>query len=291
MDAPALSPKDFKGLVPPNWCPGCGDFGVLAALQKAVAGLGIPPHELLIVSGIGCSSNLPGFIKSYGIHSLHGRAIPVAMGAKLANHALRVVVVGGDGDGYGLGVGHFIHAMRRNVDLAYIVMDNQIYGLTTGQASPTSERGARTKTTPAGNPDSPVNPMALAVAGGATFVARGFSGDQPQLSRLFAEAIAHKGFALVDVFSPCVTFNRTNTYDWFRKRLYRLEASGHDPSDRAAALARALEWGDRIPTGLFYRASRPTCIDQESALAAGPLVKRPLGLTEAEGHALLEEMM
>src|SRR5579864_7467385 len=186
----------YKSETRPDWCPGCGDFGVLNALVQAVSNLEIDPKDLFIVSGIGCSSNLPGFIHAYGFHSLHGRAMAVASGAKLANPDLHVVVTGGDGDGYGIGVGHFIHAMRRNLDVTYIVMDNQIYGLTTGQASPTTTRGHKTKSTPKGNAEIPLNPMALAITAGATYVARGFSGEAKQLADLIAGGMAHKGFAL-----------------------------------------------------------------------------------------------
>jgi len=203
--------SEFKSKVPPDWCPGCGDYGVLSALQKAVSNLGIKPHELMVVSGIGCSSNLPGFIRSYGFHSLHGRSIAVATGVKLGNPDMHVVVTGGDGDGFGIGVGHFIHAMRRNVNLTYIVMNNQIYGLTTGQASPTTARMHKTKSTPNGNLEFPFNPEGVALMSGASFVARGFSGDGVQLAKIMERAIAHKGFSLVVVMSPCVTYNKVNT--------------------------------------------------------------------------------
>src|SRR5207237_396822 len=182
----------FKSEVKPDWCPGCGDFGVLNSLQKACADLNLDPKDIMVVSGIGCSSNLPGFFNSYGMHTLHGRSIPVASGVKLGNHDLTVIMTGGDGDGYGIGVGHFIHAMRRNLDVTYIVMDNQIYGLTTGQASPTTERLVKTKSTPTGNLESPLNPIALALAGGASFVARGFSGEPMHLAELYKKAIQHK---------------------------------------------------------------------------------------------------
>src|SRR6266852_5296124 len=192
--------ETYQSDVEPDWCPGCGDFGVLRALEIAAGKLGIKPKDLVVVSGIGCSSNLPGFIHTYGVHSLHGRAVAVATGIKLANHDLKVVITGGDGDGYGIGIGHFIHAMRRNLDLTYIVMDNQIYGLTTGQASPTTEKGHKTKSTPRGNVELPINPMALALVSGATYVARGFSGEAKHLAELIAGGIMHKGFSLVDVF-------------------------------------------------------------------------------------------
>jgi 2-oxoglutarate ferredoxin oxidoreductase subunit beta len=245
----------------------------------------------MVVSGIGCSSNLPGYIHSYGVHSLHGRALPVATGIKLANQDLHVIITGGDGDGYGIGMCHFIHAMRRNLDLTYIVMDNQIYGLTTGQASPTTMKEVRTKTTPRGNAELPINPLSLAIVSGATYVARGFSGNTRQLTELFAGAIAHKGFALVDVFSPCVTYNKVNTYPWFKERVYDLAEENHDPGDAAAALSKAFEWGERIPLGLVYRSDQPIYEDSDPVLKRGPLVKQPLGLSQALLDELLAETM
>ena len=286
-----LTLDTFEGPVHPDWCPGCGDFGVLKALKEAAVELQIHPHELMVVSGIGCSSNLPGFINAYGAHTLHGRAVPVATGARLANTDLHVVITGGDGDGYGLGLGHFVHAMRRNLNLTYIVMDNQIYGLTTGQTSPTSTLDHKTKTTPRGNPELPINPLALAIVSGATYVARGFSGNPKQLSSLIAAAIAHRGFALVDVFSPCVTWNKVNTYAWFRERLYDLDAEDHDPQDFNAAMAKAIEWGDRIPSGLIFQAERPIYEDSEPVLGPGPLVKQKLGIEQPIFDQLLAELM
>lgn len=282
----------YDGPVDPDWCPGCGDFGVLNAMKRAALQLELFPHELMIVSGIGCSSNLPGYIHSYGVHSLHGRAMPVATGIKLANRDLNVVITGGDGDGYGIGIGHFIHAMRRNLDLTYVVMDNQIYGLTTGQASPTTMKDVRTKTTPRGNVEAPINPLALALISGATYVARGFSGDTRQLADLFAGAIAHKGFALVDVFSPCVTYNKVNTYAWFKQRVYSLtDEGGYDPSDADAALRKAFEWGDRIPLGLLYQSEQPIYEDSDPVLQRGPLVGQPLGIEQSVLEELLAETM
>src|SRR6266508_5344442 len=186
MATAELTLQSLEGDVHPDWCPGCGDFGVLKSLKEAILELGIPPHKVLVVSGIGCSSNLPGFIHAYGVHSLHGRAVAVASGIKLANHDLNVVITGGDGDGYGIGIGHFIHAMRRNLDLTYLVMNNQIYGLTTGQASPTTMKDVRTKSTPMGNFETPINPVALALVSGATYVSRGFSGENKHLAELIA---------------------------------------------------------------------------------------------------------
>src|SRR5947209_8827064 len=242
LEPKPLTAADFKGKVDPDWCPGCGDFGVLSSLQKVLAEMNVSPHNVVTISGIGCSSNLPGFIDTYGMHTLHGRALAVATGVKLANHKLHVVVTGGDGDGFGIGGNHFIHTIRRNVDLLYIAMDNQIYGLTTGQTSPTSVKGMKTKSTPHGNIENPINPMPMAMIGGATYVARGFSGKQKHLVELLKGAIMHKGFALVDVFSPCVTYNKDNTYQWFNPRVKILEEQGHDPTDFHKSLDKAYQW-------------------------------------------------
>jgi len=265
----------FKSEIKPDWCPGCGDFGVLNSLQKACADLNLEPKDVMVVSGIGCSSNLPGFFNSYGMHTLHGRSLPVASGVKLGNSDLTVIVTGGDGDGYGIGVGHFVHSMRRNLNITYIVMDNQIYGLTTGQASPTTERLVKTKSTPNGNLESQLNPIALALAGGASFVGRGFSGEPAHLAELYKQAIQHKGFALVDVFSPCVTYNKTNTYPWFKERVYKLEDEKHDSNNFEAAMVKAQEWGTRLPIGVFYKKERPTYEEGEPALVNGAMVKQP----------------
>ncbi|MBI4230613.1 MAG: 2-oxoacid ferredoxin oxidoreductase [Planctomycetes bacterium] len=283
----------FKGQVDPDWCPGCGDFGVLKSLMGACAELKIAPHDLMVVSGIGCSSNLPGFIHSYGVHSLHGRSVAVASGIKLANQDLNVVITGGDGDGFGIGVGHFIHAMRRNLDVTYIVMDNQVYGLTTGQVSPTSEKGMVTKTSPKGNAEWPVNPIAMALISGATYVARGFSGEPKQLTEILRRGIAHKGFSFIDVFSPCVTYNKQNTYPWFKSNIYNLEEKGHDASKLDAALARSLEWGEKkIPIGVFYETTaRRTYQEEDPVFAVGSLVKQPLGVTPELGRKLIAETM
>ena len=293
MAAPLLVAKDFKPEVPADWCPGCGDFGVLTSLFQACAELQIQPHNLLVVSGIGCSSNLPGFIRSYGVHSLHGRALPFATGSKLANQAMTVVVTGGDGDGYGIGLNHFIQAMRRNIDLTYIVMNNEIYGLTTGQVSPTSETGMRTKTTPLGNLEGMLNPMSLALASGCGYIARGFSGQPKHLMALYKEGIRHPGFALIDVFSPCVTFNKHNSYQYFRDRVYKLEDEEHDTSDFHAAMNRALEWEPRIPIGLFYRNPdpRPPLDALDPALTGEPLVQQSYTIDGDTRGELIREFM
>jgi 2-oxoglutarate ferredoxin oxidoreductase subunit beta len=284
--------SSYESVVEPDWCPGCGDFGVLRALEIAAGRLGVRPKDLMVVSGIGCSSNLPGFIHTYGVHSLHGRAVAVASGIKLANHDLKVVITGGDGDGYGIGIGHFIHAMRRNLDLTYIVMNNQIYGLTTGQTSPTTMKEVRTKSTPLGNVEMPINPIALALVSGATYVSRGFSGENKHLADIIAGAIAHKGFSLVDVFSPCVTYNKINTYDYFRKRIYKLDQeTDYDATNAQTALEKSFEWGERIPIGVFYSDEQPTYEDQDPALRNGPLVRQQLGLSKEVFDDLMEEFM
>ena len=279
--------------VSPDWCAGCGDFGVLSSFRKSTLEKEIKSHEMLVVSGIGCSSNLPGYVNAYGVHSLHGRALPIATGAKLANHNLKVVITGGDGDGFGIGIGHFIHTMRRNLDLTYVVMDNEIYGLTTGQASPTTMKEHKTKTTPRGNVEQPINPLMLALVSGATFVARGFSGQPAHLSSLIEQGIAHKGFAFIDVFSPCVTYNKLNTYSWFKERIYKLEdeAPDRDLTDLPDAMTTAMEFGDRIPLGLVYKVNKPTYEDTEPVLLNGPLVKQPLGIKKELFDQLLEETM
>lgn len=287
------SAKDYKGRVDPDWCPGCGDFGVLNALQRACFELGLMPHQLLIVSGIGCSSNLPGYMNAYGMHTLHGRSLPVATGAKLANHELTVIATGGDGDGYGIGGNHLMHTARRNIDLTYIVMDNQIYGLTTGQISPTSRFDMKTKSTPQGSVEWPLNPLTSAIMNGASYVARGFSGDPKHLTELMKGGIQHEGFALIDVFSPCVTFNHDNDYPFFKQRVKKLEDEGHDTSDWKSACEKAMEWGETIYTGLFFRSTeRPTLDRLEPVLHDAPaLARRPLGLSEDQAQALMRRMM
>ena len=288
-----LTARDFKGRSEPDWCPGCGDFGVLNSLQRACAELGLKPHEILTVSGIGCSSNLPGYINSYGLHTLHGRALAVAAGAKLANHELTVIVTGGDGDGYGIGGNHFTHTARRNVDLTYIVMNNQIYGLTTGQTSPTSRAGMRTKSTPFGNVEQPVNPITAAIINGATYVARGYSGDVKHLVGLVKKGLQHKGFALIDVFSPCVTFNTDNDHPFFKSRVKKLEEEGHDPSDWKSACEKAMLWGDTIYTGLFFQVEETPTLEQREPILdrGGPLAHRPLGLSEAQAKKIIGEIL
>ena len=265
---------DYEGLES-AWCPGCGNFGILNAVKSALVELELNPHQVLMVSGIGQSGKLPHYMKCNTFNSLHGRPVPPAVAAKLANPKLTVIAVSGDGDGYGEGGNHFIHAMRRNHDITYLVHNNQVYGLTKGQASPTSDSGFVTKTTPHGAP-SPVSPLALAIVSGAAFVARGFAGDVTHLSGLIKKGIIHKGFALVDILQPCVSFNHKNTYEWYRERVYKLDDEEYDPSDKIAALEKAMEWGDRIPTGILFRQERPTFEEQFPVLSRGTLVDQEI---------------
>lgn len=242
-----------------TWCTGCGNFGILAALKKAILRLEVPHHEVLLVSGIGCSGKIPHYINVNSIHSLHGRAIPVATGAHMVNQDLTTLVHAGDGDMLGEGLGHLIHAARRNVNLAVFVHNNGVMSLTKGQFSPASPRGyvSRTSPPPPGAPMEPVGHLALSITAGATFVARGFSGKQEQLVKIMVEAIQHKGLALVDIIQPCVTWNRDLTWKFYNEKLYSLEENGHDPSNRIMAIEKAMEWGDKIPYGVFYRTTSP----------------------------------
>ena len=287
-----LTPRDFKGKSDPDWCAGCGDFGVLNAIQRAVSEMGFRPHDIMTVSGIGCSSNLPGYINTYGMHTLHGRSLAMATGVKMANHEMNVLVTGGDGDGYGIGGNHFTHTARRNTDLTYIVMNNQIYGLTTGQVSPTSSIGMTTKSTPFGNVEQPINPITSAIMNGATFVARAYSGDVRHMSDIFQQGIRHKGFSIIDVFSPCVTFNLTNTHDFFKERVKKLEDDGHDTADWKTACEKAMLFGDTIYTGVFFESDRPSLEDVEPILkTGGPLAYRTLGLDKDDAQKIIDRMM
>lgn len=255
----------------PTWCPGCGDFTILSTIKSAFVELGLPQHQTLVVSGIGCGSKTPHFIRTYGFEGLHGRAIPVATAAKLVNPELSVVVVSGDGDNYGIGGNHFIHAMRRNLNITLIVQNNEVYGLTKGQYSPTSEKGFKSPSTPNGGIEEPVNPIKLALAMGATYVARGYAFDIVHLKKLIVEGVRHKGFSIIDVFQPCSTYNKTNTMAWYKQRLYKLEENGHDATNLQEAWAKADEWGEKIPIGLFFKASKPTYEDGMPQLAIPPV--------------------
>lgn len=237
------------------WCPGCGNFPLLESLKKALARLELPPHRVMVSSGIGQAAKAPHYMHCHMFNGLHGRSLPVAQGMKMANPEMTVICESGDGCVYGEGGNHFLAAIRRNMDITLLVHDNQIYGLTKGQASPTSERGHMTKTQPEGAPSEAFNPVAVAVAMKAGFVARAFTGEPEHLTEMIVQAVSHPGFSLVDIFQPCVSFNKVNTFGWYKERCRMLE--DHDPTDWAAALARADEFGERIPLGVLYRNDRP----------------------------------
>ncbi len=268
--------EDYNYPVSPTWCPGCGDFSILGALKQALVELGIPPHETLMVSGIGCGSKLVHYINGNGFHTVHGRPLPVATGAELANPELNVIVTAGDGDSYGIGGNHFLHTCRRNINLTHIAEDNRIYGLTKGQYSPTSDKGFVTKTTPEGAIEPPVDPISQALTSGATFIARGFAGEVEHLAKLYAEGIKHDGYALINTLQPCVTFNRINTYETYHEKVYKLDEEEYDPTDRRKAEEKAKEGEEKIPLGIIYREERPTYADQLEVLEEGPIVNRDL---------------
>jgi len=262
-----LTPKNES-----TWCGGCGDYAILNTVKAVISELEFDPQKTVISSGIGCSSLLPHWVKVNAFEGIHGRSLPVATGIKLANHELNVIAVGGDGDGYGIGMGHFMHAIRRNLDITYIVHDNQIYGLTKGQYSPTTAKGQVTGTTPEGSIEEPVNPMELAIAGGATYVARSFAGDLKHMQEMIVNGVKHKGFAIIDILQPCVTFNKVNTYPWYKERVYKLDETDYKPDNKVKAFEKALEWGDKIPIGLLYKEDRPTYEDGVFQIKEKPLV-------------------
>ncbi|WP_438469580.1 2-oxoacid:ferredoxin oxidoreductase subunit beta [Staphylococcus pseudintermedius] len=284
--------KDFRNNVKPNWCPGCGDFSVQAAIQKAVANVGLEPDEVALITGIGCSGRLSGYVNSYGVHSIHGRALPLAQGVKMANRDLTVIASGGDGDGYAIGMGHTIHALRRNMNITYIVMDNQIYGLTKGQTSPSSAPGFVTKTTPKGNIEQNVAPLELALSSGATFVAQGFSSDIKALTKIIEDAINHDGFSFVNVFSPCVTYNKINTYDWFKENLTAIDdIENYDVSNKQAALQTVIEH-DSLVKGIVYQdTTTPSYESQIDGLAETPLAHQDLNLTEEQFESFTKQFI
>ncbi|ASS91487.1 MAG: 2-oxoacid:ferredoxin oxidoreductase subunit beta [Bacillaceae bacterium] len=284
--------KDFRNNVKPNWCPGCGDFSVQAAIQRAAANVGLEPHQLAVISGIGCSGRISGYIYSYGFHGIHGRALPIAQGVKMANQDLTVIAAGGDGDGFAIGTAHTIHSMRRNIDITYIVMDNQIYGLTKGQTSPRSDVGFKTKSTPQGSIESPLSVMELALTAGATFVAQSFSTDLKDLTSLIEQAIQHKGFSFINVFSPCVTYNKVNTYDWFKENLTKLkDIEGYDPSDKKLAMQTLMEYNGLV-TGLIYQNKEQKPYEElVPGFGEVPLAKAELKLSKEKFDELVAEFM
>ncbi|WP_433943267.1 2-oxoacid:ferredoxin oxidoreductase subunit beta [Paenibacillus sp. SN-8-1] len=282
--------KEFRNNVKPNWCPGCGDFSVQAAIQRAAANVGLEPEQLAVISGIGCSGRISGYINAYGLHGIHGRALPIAQGVKLANRDLTVVASGGDGDGFAIGMGHTVHAIRRNINMTYIVMDNQIYGLTKGQTSPRSGEGFKTKSTPEGSIETTLSPLEIALSAGATFVAQSFSSDLKQLTSLIEQGIQHEGFSLINVFSPCVTFNKVNTYDWFKENIVNLETvPDYDPSNRVMAMTKLMETNSMI-TGLIYQnKAKKSYENLVPGFREEPLVNQNLSLTENEFDKLVAE--
>jgi 2-oxoglutarate ferredoxin oxidoreductase subunit beta len=284
--------KDFRNNVKPNWCPGCGDFSVQAAIQRAAANVGLEPDNLAVVSGIGCSGRISGYINSYGFHGIHGRSLPIAQGVKMANRDLTVIASGGDGDGFAIGMGHTIHAIRRNIDITYIVMDNQIYGLTKGQTSPRSDAGFVTKSTPKGSIESALSVMEMALTAGATFVAQSFSTDLKDLTALIEAGINHKGFSLINVFSPCVTYNKVNTYDWFKENLTKLaNIEGYDANNKEQAMQTLMKHKGLV-TGLIYQnTEQKSYQEQINGYSETPLSKAELAIDEEEFNKLVAEFM
>lgn len=311
----AVEVQQYKTDVHNNWCPGCGDYGILNAIQMTLSQMDLPPHRVALFSGIGCSAKTVHYVKTYGIHTLHGRVLPFATGAKLAHPELTVIAVGGDGDGLGIGAGHFVHAGRRNVDLTYLIYDNGVYGLTKGQASPTLRLGVQTKSLPQPNVNQGINPLLLALSAGYTFIARGYAFDIPHLVRLIRQAIEHKGSAFIDVLQPCPTYNDLLTKDWYSgldrrdeqgrplPRVYRLEEDDYDPyvrpgmgeveiqEKRGRFLEKALEWGERIPIGVFWvdetvSAYEDRLAERISAYRKTPPARRPLA--DPKGRPLVD---
>jgi 2-oxoglutarate ferredoxin oxidoreductase subunit beta len=283
-----MSIKPFDTPTTNTWCPGCGNFSILMTVKQALAELELPREEVVAVTGIGCHGKITDYINVNGIHTIHGRVLPVATAIKIANDRLTVLGFAGDGDAFNIGIGHFPHAARRNVNMTYIIHDNLIYGLTTGQTSPTSKQGFVTKTSPRGEWSIAINPLTQALTSHVSFVSRTFAGEPQHMKEVLKNAIKHQGFALVDVLQPCVTFNRVNTYQFYKERIYKLEEEEHDVSDWSEAYKKAEEWGDRIPIGIFYQEERPTYEKNFPALEKGPLVDQSL---EREMDKLFEEFM
>jgi len=307
-----LELKNYRTQVHNDWCPGCGDFGIVNAIQMTLLEMQLEPHRIAVFSGIGCSGKTPHFINTYGFHTLHGRVLPIATGAKLANPSLTVIAVGGDGDGLGIGAGHFVNTGRRNLDFTYVLHDNGVYGLTKGQASPTLPKGLKTKSMPAPSIQEGVNPIAMAVASGYTFVARSYALDVRHLKTTLRAAIEHRGSAFVDVLQTCPTYNDINTKEWYAgddlpskaPRLYKLEETGYDgrvadPTIRdevnmkkGNALLRSFEWGEKIPIGVFFKMEVATFEDQLAtrmpSLAEKPFVEH--NIYDRDIAPLLDEL-
>ncbi len=275
--------EDFDNDFPVAWCPGCGNFPILKAVKQALVDAELRPHEVILVSGIGQAAKLPHYMRCNFFNGLHGRALPVATAIRISNTELPVIVVGGDGDTYGEGGNHYLHAIRRNINITLITHNNQVFGLTRGQASPTTERGFVTRVQTHGVFLTPLNPLTVALAFEVPFVARGFAGDGKHLTNLISEGIASDGFSLVDVLQPCVSYDRIHTFQWYQERVYDLNETGHDPHDFMAAMQKSREWGDRIPIGVFYRNPEKLSFEKQSpVLKDGPLVKRRLDPSRVE---------
>ena len=253
------------------WCPGCGNFNILDSLKNALTDLQLDPHDVLMVGGIGQAAKLPQYISANSFCGLHGRSVPPAAAAKIVNPRLTVIINSGDGDSYGEGGNHFIHNIRRNIDIAHFIHDNQVYGLTKGQASPTADPGSVTPVQVEGNLNIPFNPVLMAIAAGAGFVARSFSGKPDHLREMMKQAIRFKGYAMVDILQPCVSFNKINTFAWYNQRVYELDG-GYDNTDRAAAMIKSMEFGDRIPIGVLYQKEQPTFHEQHEVLRNGQIL-------------------
>jgi len=281
-----LNPNSFNTSVMPTWCPGCGNFIIWQAVKMALTELNIPSHKLMLSYGIGCAGNMANNIKGYTFHSLHGRALPILVGAKLANHKLTAIAITGDGDAYGEGLNHLIHTARGNADITYIINNNRSYSLTTGQSSPTSEKGYITQTTPWGEVKKPINPISLVLSAGASFVARGFVGDIKHLTELIKKGISHKGFSHIDIFQNCVTFNKVNTVEYYKKKIYKLqeklwqdnleEEKDYNAKDKLKALEKAEET-EKLPIGIFYQENRPTYESTFPQLEKEALVEKKIG--------------
>ncbi len=265
--------KDFDGYSP-TWCPGCGDWGIGVAIKSALVSLNLDPSSVAVVFGIGCSGNMNDFLNAYAMHALHGRAIPNAIGIKIANHELPVIAVVGDGDCYGEGGNHFIHACRGNHDITVIVHDNGVYGLTTGQVAPTAQKGFKSKSTPSGIIETPINPLALALTQGATFVAQAFAGNLPQMIEMIKAGLSHRGFSLVNILQPCVTFNKINTYQYYLQKVYKLPPV-YPKDNISQAIEKSMEsTQEKFPIGVLYDIQKPTFTNQLSQLNQTTLVKK-----------------
>ncbi len=271
-----MSIKQFDTSATNTWCPGCGNFAILMTVKQALSELNIPREDIVAVTGIGCHGKFTDYINVNGIHTIHGRVLPVATAIKIANHSLKVIGFAGDGDAFNIGIGHFPHAARRNVNMTYVIHDNLIYGLTTGQTSPTSKQGFITKTSPRGEWSIAINPLTQALTAHASFVSRTFAGEPKHMKEVLMQAIQHEGFALVDVLQPCVSWNKVNTYQFYRERVYKLEDENHDTGDWNKAFLKAEEWGEKIPIGVFYKEDRPSYEKNFPALEKGPLVDQPI---------------